>query len=225
MQKLIDVIFSRAMRCFLAGVFTILPLVITFAVVSWVGDLVLRFLGPSTVIGRALRGVGFQFAANATIAYVIGAAFVIVIIFAIGITIEAGAKNIVQRLLDAVLQRIPIIGSVYGTSKQLVGLVDKKQDANIKGMKAVFCFFGGQTGAGVLAFLVSPERFRINGKDYHIVIVPTSPVPVGGGLLFIPADMVQPADISMEAVMSIYVSMGVSAPNFLPQTASLEHKL
>jgi uncharacterized membrane protein len=85
-------------------------------------------------------------------------------------------------------------------------------------MKAVFCFFGGQCGAGVLALLVSPERFRIKGRDYYIVIVPTAPVPVGGGLLFVPAEIVQPADVSVEGLMSIYVSMGVTASQFLSRT-------
>ncbi len=221
MHWLIDMTFRRAARCFLAGIIAILPLAITVAVVTWVGGFIAGLLGPNTVIGQALRGVGFQFAANAAVAYAIGATLVLAGIFVIGVAVEAGAKSWMQRLLDAVLQRIPVVGSVYGTSKQLVGLVDKKRDANLQGMRAVFCFFGGQTGAGVLALLVSPERFRINGREYHIVIVPTAPVPVGGGLLFVPAEIVQPADVSIEAVVSIYVSMGVTAPQFLPQAAGM----
>jgi uncharacterized membrane protein len=220
MQWLIDMTYRRAARCFLAGVIAILPLVITVAVVAWVGGFVSQFLGPNTVVGHALRNVGLRFAANDTAAYAIGAAMVLALIFLVGAAVEAGAKNLLQRLLDAVLQRIPIIGSVYGTSKQLVGIVDKKGDADLKGMRAVFCYFGGTSGAGVLALLVSPERFRLNGRDYHIVIVPTAPVPVGGGLLFVPADMVQPADVSVEGLMSIYVSMGVTAPQFLSPAAS-----
>jgi uncharacterized membrane protein len=221
-QWLIDLTFRRAARCFLAGVIAILPLVITVAVVAWVGGIVSRFLGPSTAIGQALRGVGFRFATNETAAYAVGAALVLAMIFLVGVFVEAGAKSLIQRLLDATVQRIPIIGSVYGTSKQLVGIVDKKGDADLKGMRAVFCYFGGTSGAGVLALLVSPERFRLNGRDYHIVIVPTAPVPVGGGLLFVPVEMVQPTDVSVEGLMSIYVSMGVTAPQFLKPAASLE---
>jgi len=216
---LVDMTFGRAARCFLAGVLAILPLVITAAVVAWVGDFVLRIIGPNTVVGRALSGLGLQFAANDTMAYAIGAALVLAAIFVIGVAVESGAASLLQRLFDAIVHRIPIIGSVYGTSKQLVSLVDKKQDENLKGMKAVFCYFGGQTGAGLLALLVSPERFLIGGREYHIVIVPTAPVPVGGALFFVPAEMVQPADVSMEGLMSIYVSMGVTAPQFMPQAS------
>jgi uncharacterized membrane protein len=48
------------------------------------------------------------------------------------------------------------------------------------------------------------------------VLVPTAPVPVGGGLLFVPEDWVTPAGLSVEAVTSVYVSMGVTAPQHLP---------
>ncbi|MCR4415512.1 MAG: DUF502 domain-containing protein [Thermoguttaceae bacterium] len=222
MRRLFGKIFSRAARCFLAGIIAILPLAITVAVVTWVGGIVSRFLGPSTMVGRALSSLGIPFATDATVAYAFGAALVVALIFVVGVAVEVGARNWLQRLLDVVLPRIPIIGGVYGTSKQLVRLVDKKQDAELKGMKAVFCFFGGQSGAGVLALLVSPERFRINGREYHIVVVPTAPVPIGGGLLFVPAETVQPADLSVEGLMSIYVSMGIAAPQFLPAAACLE---
>ena len=139
------------------------------------------------------------------------------VIFLVGTAVDAGAKNLVRGAPDTILQRIPLIGSVYGTSKQLVGIVDKEGgDPNLKGMRAVFCQFGGASGAGVLALLVSSERFSIHGREYHAVIVPTAPVPVGGGLLFVPVDRVQPVDVSVEGLMSIYVSMGVTAPQFLP---------
>jgi uncharacterized membrane protein len=89
----------------------------------------------------------------------------------------------------------------------------------VKGMRVVFCYFGKETGAGFLALLVSPERYRINSRDYQIVIVPTAPVPVGGGLLFVPAEVVQPTDLSVEGLMSIYVSMGVTASQFLARAS------
>lgn len=220
MGWIFDMTFRRAARWFVAGIIAILPVVITVAVVAWVGAFVSRFLGPSTVVGQALRGLGLRFATNETAAYAVGAALVLTLIFVIGAAAEAGAKNLFQRLLDATVQRIPIIGSVYSTSKQLVSMVDKKGDDNLKGMRAVFCYFGDTTGVGILALLVSPERFRVDGRDCHIVIVPTAPVPVGGGLFFVPAEMVKPADVSMEALMSIYVSMGVTAPQFLPRAHS-----
>jgi uncharacterized membrane protein len=40
-------------------------------------------------------------------------------------------------------------------------------------------------------------------------------VPFGGALLFVPADKIVPAPMTVDAMMSVYLSMGVSAPEAL----------
>jgi uncharacterized membrane protein len=199
MSGLVTKNIGRLIRSFLAGLLAVLPVVITVAIVAWVAGFVRQILGPRTLIGEGLMHVGLRFVTNDTIAYLIGGLLALGCVLVIGVAVEAGAKNLVQTLSDAAMQRIPIISNIYGTSKQLVTLFEKKDPEKLQGMKAVFCFFGEKSGAGILALLVSSEAFCINGRNYHIVIVPTAPVPVGG-----------------EGLMSIYVSMGVSAPQFLP---------
>jgi uncharacterized membrane protein len=205
----------RPLRWFLAGVLAILPAVITVAVVMWVADLVRRLVGPSTLVGTFLRRFGLRYVSDDAVAYTIGVLIVLAVILAVGVAAESGARRLIQRLLDAILQRIPLVGSVYGTSKQIVSMLDQKDAALLKSMKAVFCSFGGERGAGFLGLLVSSERFHINGRDYQVIIVPTAPVPIGGGLLFVPADAIQPTDMSVDGLMSIYVSMGITAGQFL----------
>jgi uncharacterized membrane protein len=218
MSQLVIKNLQRLARSFLAGILAVLPVVITVAIVAWAAGFVRRILGPGTLIGEALTALGLRFVTNDTVAYLIGGLLVLVGVFLLGLAVEAGAKNLVQKLLDGAMRRIPIIASIYGTSKQLVTLFEKKDPGKLPGMKAVFCFFGEKTGAGLLALLVSPQQYCINGRNYHIVIVPTAPMPVGGGLFFIPVEMVQPTNVPVEGLMSIYVSMGVSAPQFLPGT-------
>jgi uncharacterized membrane protein len=98
-------------------------------------------------------------------------------------------------------------------------MLDQKDNTALKSMQVVFCYFGREAGAGFLALLVSSERYRFNDRDYQIIIVPTAPVPIGGGLLFVPAEAVQPTDLSVEGLMSIYVSMGITANQFLASAA------
>jgi uncharacterized membrane protein len=50
----------------------------------------------------------------------------------------------------------------------------------------------------------------LNGELYHVVLVPSAPVPVGGALVYVPVKWVKPADIGIEGLMSIYVAMGVA---------------
>jgi uncharacterized membrane protein len=82
-------------------------------------------------------------------------------------------------------------------------------------MSPVWCFFGGQ-GAAVLALLPNPEPVEIDGRAYFAVLVPTAPIPVGGGLLYVPCDWVKPANMGIEAFTSIYVSMGITPPAVAP---------
>ena len=146
---------------------------------------------------------------------------VLAALFGLGfLLVELGIRKWLGRLVDTVASRIPIIGQVYGTSKQLVDMLDQSDQDKLKGMAPVFCQFGQEGGAGVLALLVSPERFEVNGQMYQIVIVPTAPVPFGGALLLVPAANVKPAGMSVDGLMSIYISMGCTAPQFLPTDAS-----
>jgi len=55
----------------------------------------------------------------------------------------------------------------------------------------------------------------VQGREYQMVIIPTAPVPFGGALLFVPADNIVPAEMSVDAMMSIYLSMGISAPEHM----------
>jgi len=215
-MTMIRVIAKRLAKWFLAGLLALLPLIITVAVVLWVADYVQRIFGPSTPFGQAMRRFGLQFVSNDAVAFLIGIVLVLGCIFLIGVAVESGARNLLQRLIDAVLHRIPLIGSIYGTSKQMVAMLDQKDADALKGMQVVLCYFGDRGGVGFLALLVSPDRFRIGSREYQIVIVPTAPVPIGGALLLVPAEVVQPTEVSVEGLMSIYVSMGVTAGQYLP---------
>jgi uncharacterized membrane protein len=221
MSKALSAVTRRITTYFLAGVFALLPLVITVVVVVWVTGMLGDIFGKDTFLGGLVEKLGVGVIADgietepSTMAYLIGWVTVLGIVFALGLLVELGAKRILGQLVDALVKRIPLIGSIYGTSKQLVGMLDKKDDADLKGMSVVFCTFGASGGCGLLALLVSPERYEINGREYQIVIVPTAPVPVGGGLLFVPVDSVTQAEMSVDGLMSIYVSMGITAPEFV----------
>jgi uncharacterized membrane protein len=44
------------------------------------------------------------------------------------------------------------------------------------------------------------------------VLIPTAPVPFGGALLYVPMSWVRPANIGVETLTAIYVSMGITSP-------------
>src|SRR5262245_28917970 len=214
-MSLIRGILRHLVQWFVAGVLALLPLIITVAVVVWVAEYVKAIFGRNTMFGQVMRGFGLQFVSNETIAFLIGVLLVLGVIFLVGMGAETGIRKFLHRLVDATLQRIPLVGSIYGTSKQVVAMLDRKDTDALKAMQVVLCYFGQQRGAGFLALLVSPERYRLGSQDFQIVMIPTAPVPIGGALLMVPADVIQPTEVSVEGLMSIYVSMGITAGQFL----------
>ncbi len=207
-------------RCFLAGLFTVLPLIVTGAVVIWVAGFLDRLLGPQTAAGRLLGRLGLTVADDSTTSYVMGWVFVLAVVFGVGVLVEMGARKFIHNSLDSLLARVPLLGGVYGTVRQLVGMMDAKGGSELQGMSVVYCTFGQETGAVFLALLPTPQVFHLGEIDYHAVLVPTAPVPMGGSLLFVPVGSVRPANLSVDAFMSIYVSMGVTGPQFLPSARS-----
>ena len=156
-----------------------------------------------------------NFVNNPTVAYAVGWLGVLAGIMVLGFFVESGMRRLYSQVTEAVFRRVPLVGKVYDASKQLVDMLDKQGDDKLKGMSVVYCSFGQQGGAGVLALLPTPETIRIRERDHNIVLVPQSPVPIGGGLLFVPVDSVEQVPMSVDTFMSIYVSMGVTVPKMM----------
>ena len=210
-------------RLFMSGLLAILPLVLTVAIIGWVASFLRDYLGPNTMVGGILRSLGLQLDANAEAlaAYLLGIVVVILLILGLGILFELGARRFYESTLDWLLKRIPLVGSLYGSLRQLFELFDNSKEAEFKAMSVVFCYFGSAGGAGVLALMPSPETIEIEAKKFVVVIIPTAPIPFGGGLVFFPADLVRPVEMSVDNFVSIYVSMGVTTPEFMPPDSVL----
>jgi uncharacterized membrane protein len=212
---------KKLLRIFLVGVVAVLPFVITMLVVIWVSSYLTGLLGPNAVLGSMLRRMGLTFVGSDTLAYVVGWLIVLVLIFGLGMLVELGARRLVYDRVDRIAERVPVLGGIYGTARQLVGMIDSKGNPDFKTMQVVFCNFGGDGGAAFLALLPTPDVFRIGEIDYNAVLIPSAPVPVGGSLLFVPVTSVRPSELSVDAFMSIYVSMGVTGPQFLKPVSAM----
>lgn len=203
-------------QTFLTGVVAVLPLALTVIVLAWVVGLVHDLAGPSSLCGKVLRNVGLSVVACNVTAYVIGVVAAVLLVLGLGAMIEHGAGNRWRTTFDDVMHKVPVLGTVYDASKQVTSIFDRKPDAR-QSMTPVMCYFGESLDAGVPALMPTPELVHINGKDYHIVIIPTAPVPFGGALVCVRAEWVRPAGCGFEELVGVYMSMGVTAPRSLGQ--------
>jgi uncharacterized membrane protein len=199
-------------RTFIAGFLVLLPLVVTITVIVWVGTFIYGYFGPGSAIGRILISIGFNFSNSPVAAYALGAVVVVGLVYLLGLSVESSVQSRVRQLIDSLMERIPLVGNLYDVTKRFVSIVDRKKEDGLKSMSPVWCFFGGEGGAAVLGLLPMPRPIVIGEQQYHVVLVPSAPVPVGGCLVYVPVEWVKPADFGVEALMSIYVSMGVTSP-------------
>jgi uncharacterized membrane protein len=200
----------------LAGLLVLLPIALTVTVLGWIVSLLLKFIGPGSFVGHLFAAIGYPFSSNSELAYVLGTLILLAGIFVLGLLARAGLEGHFRRFADRTVRRIPLIGSLYGLADRFVGVLDQKPGADIGAMKPVWCMFG-ENSAAVLALAPTSEPVDIGGRSYLAVLVPTAPVPFGGALIYVPVEWVRPAEIGVERLTAIYVSMGITSPTDTPR--------
>ena len=209
-------LFKSIFRTFLAGLLAALPLVLTVTAIIWLAEFIHRFLGPSSGFGQILEKIGLRFVTPEASAYAIGVVVVLASIYFLGVFVEAGMKNRLQLLIDTVLNRVPLVRTLYNAITKITKMFESKDEADIKSMSAVMCHFGGKgEGSAVLALLTSPKPIHMNDRDYYSVMIPTAPVPFGGAILYVPVEWVESAGMSFDGLLNVYMSMGVTSAEYL----------
>ncbi len=204
----------RTIRPILTGLLAVLPIIITFALIGWIAAYVAAYLGPGSVFGRSVARLG-AFVVDDNLAYAIGVAIVLAALYMIGLLVQSSLRRLWSQFFEETLGRVPLVGTVYKTLVRFVQLLERRDDVDVQSMSPVWCFFSDERRTTVLGLMPSSETITIEGADYHVVMVPTAPIPFGGGLFFLPAEWVRPADFGVEALTNIYVSMGVTAPDYM----------
>lgn len=205
----------RFLKTFVTGLLAALPLAATLLVFLWAVRLLVDYLGPGSLIGRMLEALGLGIAGSEVASYLVGVGTVVAALFLLGALVQTRLRRVLAAATDAVMMRIPVVRNVYEMANKFVGLFAQRDPQGMRSMSPVWLHFGGVGGAAVLGLLSTPEPVRVGELDYLAVLVPTAPVPVGGGLIYVPSAWVQPADVGIDGLTSIYVSMGITSAQHL----------
>jgi uncharacterized membrane protein len=211
-------ILQRILQTFIAGLLAILPLALTCFVIGWVIQRLHDLVGPYSTIGAVLRSVGMTITACELTAYTFGLAGAVLLVYGLGVLVEYGVGRRWNAAMDRTMRRIPILRTLYDASKNLSNVFDTRNNS-LQGMTPVMCYFGDGGAAATPALMPTSELVRLGDDDYHVVMIPTAPVPFGGALLCVKADWVKPAEFSFDELIGVYVSMGISAPDCLGRRA------
>jgi uncharacterized membrane protein len=206
---------KRLINVFVTGALAALPLAATILIFVWGARLVVEYLGPNSLVGGMLVHIGLGVAGSEVFGYAVGVLVVMAAIFLLGLLIQTRLHDVFAALMNGVVQRIPVVRSVYDLVKKFVDLFAQRDEEGVRSMSPVWLHFGGVGGAAVLGLLSTPEPVQVGEVAYLAVLVPTAPVPVGGGLLYVPREWVTPAEVGVEGLTSIYVSMGITSHEHL----------
>lgn len=133
------------------------------------------------------------------------------------------AANLIgQRMLrfwENLLQRIPVVKSIYGSVKQVS---DTLLSGSGMAFKKVLLVHYPHPEAWSLAFQTNlPDEVRDQFDAQHVaVFIPTTPSPVNGFYFYVRKDETIELDMSVDAALKAIVSMGVVAPAMKPEVAN-----
>jgi len=123
------------------------------------------------------------------------------------------ATGLIGRLalgwLDKVLQRVPIVKSIYSSARQLTDAVFVARSSLRKTVIAEY----PRVGMFAVGFLTSDDRITLaDGRKALFVFFPTTPNPTSGWLALIPEAEVTETSLTIEDGLKLIVSGGVIKP-------------
>jgi uncharacterized membrane protein len=210
---------KRLRRYLVAGILVWLPLGITY--------MLLRILVG--LMDRSLRYVPKQYLPEAWLGVSIpglGVILTIIVLLITGIL----AANIVGRSIvggwESLLERIPIVRSVYSAAKNFAEIVFSDSG---NAFKKVLLVEYPRKGIYSLTFQTATDVGEIQGRTGEDVVccfVPTTPNPTSGFIIVVPKKDTIELDMEVDEAVKLIMSLGVVVPRWKTgQTAELPFKV
>ena len=206
---------------FLTGLIIITPIALTiwliWSVVGWIDARVWAIVPDAYQPHRYIQTLyNIQISEQYDIP---GIGLVVFLVF----TIFVGwmGKGFVGRSLirwaERVVNRMPVVRSVYSGAKQIAETVLNKKNNSFD--KACLIEYP-RKGIWAIGFVSTKARGEIanlspEGKELISIFVPTTPNPTSGFLLFFPSTDIRELDMSVEDAAKLVISAGLVYPNEL----------
>ncbi|MBM3336503.1 MAG: DUF502 domain-containing protein [Betaproteobacteria bacterium] len=192
-------------KYFITGLLVLVPLVITL----WVLNLIIGTLDQSLLLlppqWRPELLLGFNVPGVGTI-------LTLLIIFITGVITRNFVGNRLVKLWELLLQRIPVVSSIYSSVKQVSDtLFSSSGNAFRKALLVQYPREGIWTIAFQTGVPGGDVKNHLSG-DYVSVYVPTTPNPTSGFFLMLRREDTIELNMSVDEALKYIVSMGVVAP-------------
>ena len=204
---------SSAKRYILAGVLMVIPIWITWLTVQFVLKLLIEAGAPIvTLVARALRpllpGLS-ELLMESWLRAVIAVVVVVVALYVLGwLTTKVTGRLLIKQFED-LIERIPLVQSIYGGFKQLIMSLQSKPD----GVERVVLINHLSPQMKAVGLVTATLLDQDTGRDLLAVYVPTAPNPTSGYLEIVPREEVVSTGWTVREAMSFITSGGAVAPS------------
>ena len=201
---------SRLRNYFLTGIIVTAPIAITFTVAMWV----LNWIDSKVVPLIPIPYNPQVLLQNYTGLHIPGIGLVVVLI---GLTIigflAAGLLGrFIVRVGENLLNRMPIIRSIYGALKQIFETVLRSSSRSFREVALIEYPRRGIWAIGFITTKTTGEVRSEIKEDVVNVFLPTTPNPTSGFLLFVPREDLIILDMGVEEAIKMIVSAGIVTP-------------
>lgn len=200
-------LWARIRGYFFAGMLVTAPIAITVYIalllISFVDERVFSLIppeyNPETYLPFSVPGIGVV--------------LMIVILTLIGAIAAGYVGKLLLRLSDRLLNRMPIVRSIYSVAKQIVETTISNKSV---AFREVVLIEYPRKGIWTIGFLTGRAIDQITETAGQAtlfnVFVPTTPNPTSGFLLFLPEDEIQRLPLSVEDGIKLVISAGIVLP-------------
>ncbi|TSK06106.1 MAG: DUF502 domain-containing protein [Geobacter sp.] len=193
MEKLIKHFKGR----FITGLFVVVPLGITIFILKFL------FNFADGILGSYLDSLLTALINDHTYIPGLGMLTGVIVIYLSGLLATNVMGTRILRWWDDLFSRIPLVKSIYGSSKQLTQVF---KDGKTSYRRAVFVEWP-RKGVRAVGFVTAEVEH--DGERMVVVYVPTMPNPTSGFALFFHEDEVEDCGMTVEDAVKFVVSGGV----------------
>jgi uncharacterized membrane protein len=195
-------VWQHVKRYFVGGLLIMVPFIITFLVLRFLFDTVDGILAPllHNLLGYYRTGLGLL--------------TTLLIILLAGVLTRNLLGAQLYSIGDRLAARVPLIRMIYSGSKQLLESLARP---NAGSFHEVALIEYPRQGLYSLCFVSKRSRIEINGvgREYCTCFVPSTPTPITGMTVVVPAEQVIAVDMSVEEGVKFFVSGGVVSPDLI----------
>lgn len=173
---------------FLIGVLSVIPLVIIFQIIIFVKERI-------SDLYQLVYGYADSFLYTSLVF-----AISFLLLVGVGHQILINGRFWVIAFFESVINRIPLLNTIYRVTKKLINMVSSHEQ---QATKEVVYIEYPKEGLWVPAYVTNKE------DDMYILFVPTSPNPTSGFTVIVHQSKIIKSQMSVEEATSFIVSIGV----------------